>query len=262
MKSIVIIGYGVIGHHMQETFPDAAIIDPELGFHADEHEDACVHYDVGFICVPTPEHSNGSCDTRIVEQAILEHEHRCSVLVIKSTVPPGSTRNWYHENGYKNVIMSPEFSSATQHGVNTDQNFVILGGRERLTSQVAEAYKEVKDASFRIFKTTHQTAELVKYMDNSFLAMKVTFCNEFYRMAKKFGVDYDKLREAFLLDPRINPSHTFVYRDKPYYDSHCWNKDLPAIREAAKKKGYTSMLLNDIIWQNSEWRIENEHGRS
>jgi len=66
-------------------------------------------------------------------------------------------------------------------------------------------------------------------MENSWLATKVTFCCEFMRAAEKAGVNYEELRELFLADPRVNPAHTFVYRDHPYYDSHCLNKDVPQI---------------------------------
>ena len=257
MKNILIIGYGVIGKHMHATFSSAAIIDPDLGFHADEHEDACVHYDIGFICVPTPMNEDGSCDTSIVREVAIEHKHRCDVLVVKSTVPPGTTGDIMNTYACQHMVFSPEFSSATQHGVNTDQDFVILGGTRRFTDIVAEAYKEVKPASFHIVKTSVRIAELVKYMDNAFLATKVTFCNQFFRIAKSFGVDYDELRELFLLDPRINPSHTFVYRDHPFYDSHCWNKDLPAIIKAAESEGYAPKFLRDVILLNEEWRRDN-----
>ena len=50
-------------------------------------------------------------------------------------------------------------------------------------------------------------------------------------IAQKNNVDYEELRELFMLDPRVNPSHTFVYRDKDYWSSHCLNKDVPAIAE-------------------------------
>lgn len=76
------------------------------------------------------------------------------------------------------------------------------------------------------------TAEISKYMLNSFLATKVSFCVQFWELCQTLGVHYEELRELFLLDPRINPSHTFVYEDKPYWDSHCFNKDIPAIAKS------------------------------
>ena len=53
--------------------------------------------------------------------------------------------------------------------------------------------------------------------------------NEFYEICKRHGLSYEELRELFILDKRMGDSHTFVYEDKPYWDSHCLNKDVPAI---------------------------------
>jgi UDP-glucose 6-dehydrogenase len=83
-------------------------------------------------------------------------------------------------------------------------------------------------------------------MENSYLAMKVSFCNQFFDIAEHAGVNYEELRELFIMDPRVNPSHTFVYRDKPYWDSHCLNKDVPAIAEE-----YDATLLKSLIEYNN-----------
>ena len=66
-------------------------------------------------------------------------------------------------------------------------------------------------------------------MENAFLATKVSFCNQFYEICQKENINYEELRELFILDKRMGGSHTFVYKDKPYWDSHCLNKDVPHI---------------------------------
>ena len=68
-------------------------------------------------------------------------------------------------------------------------------------------------------------------MENCYLATKVVFCNQFNKISEQIGVNYEELRELFIKDPRVDPSHTFVYKDKPYYDSHCLNKDVSALAE-------------------------------
>jgi len=72
-------------------------------------------------------------------------------------------------------------------------------------------------------------------MENCFLALKVTFCSEFATIAKDFGISYPELREIFILDDRMGTSHTFVNSDSPYYDSHCLNKDIPALIKQTDK---------------------------
>ena len=89
------------------------------------------------------------------------------------------------------------------------------------------------------------TAELAKYMENSWLATKVSFCVQFYQLAEKLGVSYEELREIFILDPRVNPSHTFVYDDHPYWSSHCLDKDVAAIANSEKAE-----FLLDLIKYN------------
>lgn len=79
-------------------------------------------------------------------------------------------------------------------------------------------------------------------MENSFLATKVSFCIQFFDIAQKIGVNYEELRELFILDPRVNPSHTFVYKGTPFWDSHCLNKDVPTIANL-----YDADLLKSVI---------------
>lgn len=83
--------------------------------------------------------------------------------------------------------------------------------------------------TFRI--TDAKTAELAKYMENAYLATKVGFCTQFWLTAGQIGVDYEELRELFVLDPRVGKAHTFVYDEHPFWSSHCLDKDVPAIAE-------------------------------
>ena len=72
--------------------------------------------------------------------------------------------------------------------------------------------------------------------------MKTSFCQQFFDIAERAGVCYEELRELFTLDPRVGSSHTFVYRDHPYWDSHCLNKDVPAIANAYQAELLLSMI--------------------
>ena len=116
-----------------------------------------------------------------------------------------------------------------------------------ISIEVQQLLQNVYDArhTFRIVDS--KTAELVKYMENCWLATKVSFCTQFYDISKNIGVDYEELRELFILDPRVNPSHTFVYDDHPYWSSHCLNKDVPAIAKLTNAE-----LLKNIIEFNEK----------
>lgn len=115
-----------------------------------------------------------------------------------------------------------------------------------LRDRVAELYAYVKNGYYKLRFTDSVTAELWKYMLNSFLALKVTFCCEFADIAEKFGVSYPELRELFVMDERVGASHTYVYPDKPYYDSHCFNKDVPALVSFADGHAPLIASMNDL----------------
>ena len=242
-SDIAIIGAGVVGTNMHDLFPGAQLIDPPRDLTPERKT-----WRVAFVCVPTPMGEDGACDTSIVEQAITENE--ADVFVIKSTVPPGTTDRIAQSAG-RRIIFSPEWTGATQHSVAIDDGFLILGGRRDFMSPVVELYKSVKPATFRIMKTTAETAELVKYAENAFLATKVSFFDEFYRLCEAIGVDVDEFREALLLDPRIGREHSFAYRDHPWWESKCFDKDLPAVCQWAEAHGVRANLVQAVIDVNS-----------
>ena len=86
-----------------------------------------------------------------------------------------------------------------------------------------------------------------KWMKAAVIRALKTFCQQFFDIAERAGVCYEELRELFTLDPRVGSSHTFVYRDHPYWDSHCLNKDVPAIANA-----YQAELLLGMIEFNEK----------
>ena len=90
-------------------------------------------------------------------------------------------------------------------------------------------------------------------MENAWLATKVSFCSQFFEIAQKEGVIYEELRELFILDPRVNPSHTFISRDHPYWESHCLDKDVPAIALSED-----AQLLKAIIEFNENMKMKFE----
>ena len=240
--NILIIGYGVVGHNLHEELKDLNpdIYDikyPELDIRKE-------HYDFAFVCIDTKKMDQ--IDAPIDDLVNAINDNNADIFIVKSTILPGSTEKLKELTG-KRVVFSPEYYGGTQHCNNFDFNFTILGGDKEDCLEVQQLLQNVYDARhiFRIVDS--RTAELNKYMENSWLATKVSFCNQFYEIAKQLNVNYEELRELFILDPRVNPSHTFVYKDHPYWRSHCMNKDVPTIAEFADAK-----LLKEIIKFNEE----------
>ena len=249
--SILVIGVGTVGTNVaRRLLPESSTVENDISiFVYDKYKETFAekedkHYDLAFICVDTPYTDDNSCDITEVRNALIEND--AELFVIKSTVLPGTTERLRKETG-KHIVFSPEYYGSTQHCNNFKFDFTILGGFKTDCIKVVPLLQHIYEANHQFRITDSKTAELVKYMENSYLAMKVSFCSQFFDIAESAGVNYEELRELFILDPRVNPSHTFVYRDKPYWDSHCLNKDVPAIAEE-----YSAPLLKSIIEFNNQ----------
>lgn len=94
-------------------------------------------------------------------------------------------------------------------------------------------------------------------MENSYLAAKVTFCNEFYEIASALDVDYNELRELWLADSRIEKTHTFVYPDERGFGGKCLPKDVSAIFMWMKKSGYEPKFIKAILDSNKTFTAKN-----
>lgn len=224
MSNILIIGKGIVGHnlgeelsHLKPHFVDK--YKPELNTY-----DEGKTYKIGFICVDTPILEDYSLETDEIKNAI--EEYKCEMFVVKSTMPVGTTDKLMEETG-KPVIFSPEYYGSTLHANNFNFSFTILGGEKELSLKAHRILQKAYDARHRFYFTDSKTAETVKFMENAWLALKVTYVNEFNRYCERIGINYEELRELFILDPRVNPSHTYVFKETPFWDTHCLNKDVP-----------------------------------
>ena len=257
-KKILLCGYGAIGSRMYPDYKalgDVTVYDPKFkntkdlpgdNFYGDFDEIKKLgKFDFAILALPTPT-VNGQCDTSIVKNVIYDLKDVVDVIIVRSTVYVGFMDEIKKE--VSNVVFSPEFYGTTQHQVIND--FLILAGDRDLTRKVAQLWWGAKKGDFKIkFYDDMKTAELIKYMENCFLALKVVFCNSFYFACKKAGVEYDDVREGWLMDSRVNPSHTIVYDDHHFYDSHCFNKDVPAFANQ-----FDDPLMKRVVEINDERR--------
>lgn len=255
---VLVVGHGIVGEEMERRFEGHCdIVDP-LKPGVERYTNGAP-YAAAFICVPTPPGENGECDTSLVVDAVRDTASRFlpRVICIKSTVAPGFTEAFARTIRIP-LVFSPEFSGITRHVLH-DENFTIIGGKRKARQLLADVFLDVVAADHRIMFTDATTAELCKYMVNSFLATKVTFCNEFARIAAAHGVSYEELRQLFVCDPRVGASHTIVFEDAPFYQSKCFDKDLPAILYSAFGHGlYDVTLLDAVVKTNARFRSEYE----
>ncbi len=258
---VACVGGGVVGTAMRRLCgPDTVLYDvrKEPGFTQDKDEvNAC---DVAFVCVPTPMAPDGACDTSIVEEVV--SWIRCPLIIIRSTVAPGTTDRLSKKYG-KDIVFQPEYLGETAAHVFSsmgEREFVVLGGTPENTSKAADFYKHFYNAYVRFYFCDAITAEVCKYMENAFYAVKVTFVNEFFDIAQAHGVDFNVLREVWLADTRISRDHTFVFPENRGFAGKCLPKDCRAIVNSSLERGYKPAFMQACLDINEQFRAQQEKG--
>lgn len=257
---VSIIGNGHVGKGMRDIFPDAVVFDKYQsllnGSQADVNK--CR---LSIICVPTPAHAgDGSCDISIVEEVVAWTE--TPLILIKSAVPPGTT-DYLRTKYNKRITVSPEYFGESTYNLSDVFSplgwpYLIIGGKPEDTREVMK-YFLTKLGPSKVFRQTDaRTAELTKYMENTWFCTQVIFANEFARIADRLGVDYLELRELWGLDPRVSKSHTLVFEERPGFGGKCLPKDITAIIACAKSAGYKPEFL-EAVWQ-SNLRFQSANG--
>jgi UDPglucose 6-dehydrogenase len=252
--TVAVVGYGAVGRGIAKLWPNAVVYDTFQALGSVDEVNQC---QFAFVSVPTPRAPDGTCDTTAVEEVVAWIE--TDLIILRSTVSVGTTDRLVAQTG-KRLVFQPEFGP----GETPDHPFrepwsirwMILGGERNATIAVADLYKTVFNADVAIHQTDARTAELAKYMENCFLALKVTFCNEFYDIAQILGVDYNELREYWLLDPRVSRTHTFVMPDDRGFGGKCLPKDISALVATARAAGYIPQLLEAVMEVNEALRSE------
>lgn len=280
--TIGIIGQGFVGSAIREGLSNYYKVlthDLDASKCNSTREKVCAESDIIFVCLPTPMRKNGECDTRILEAAIKDIEKDClaayepksPILVIKSTVPPGTTRR-INNNSDLEVCFSPEFlTEANSFEDFKNQSRIIIGGNDGTGPRTVKNMFRKPFPKIPIVVTKSDTAEMVKYFINCFLATKVIFANQMYEICESGNIDYDKVCEYALHDQRIGRSHLAVPGpdgDRGY-GGHCFPKDLAAMikfAEDAQVSFERSDFLRSVKKANSVYRTdrdwENMKGRA
>lgn len=248
-----IVGFGYVGQGMYRLFSpvhDVRYHDTN-GVSNCGGEDGINECEIVFVCVPTPMCPDGSCDTTIVESVV--KWCKAPVIVVKSTVAPG-TCDTLSQHYRKNVHFSPEYMGEGKQFVAPwkypnprdarSHDFVIVGGDS--ADMVLDLYATVLANDARYIATTNIAAELAKYMENAYLAVKVAFCYEYAQVCAAYGSDYKTVRELWLNDPRMGRSHTMVLPDQKGFNGKCLPKDISAIVEDATLNGFDPLMLRAV----------------
>lgn len=240
--NIGIIGKGTVGSAIYNGLLrhryDVTFYDPNI-FNSLSMEDIIQRNNILFICVPTPSKEDGSIDLTIIDNTIhkisLLIQNNEKLIVIKSTVIPGTTESYQNKYNKPNIkfIYCPEFlDNDTAYQDFETPHKVIIGhteGSEKWSNTLIKLYSNFIDAKY-IFEMRATEAEMVKYMTNSYYVTKVVFANTMYEICKKLNIDYDTVKKAFICNPRIGDSHfEILHKGGRGAGGKCLPKDLSAL---------------------------------
>ena len=242
MYSIGIIGNGFVGSSVAFGFSPQTGCDADVKIY-DKDESKATHSlsevllsEFIFLSVPTPSNSDGSISLKIVYDIFDEinevNTRPDNVILLRSTVTPGTTRKIKEKYPNLNIVFNPEF--LTERSAKFDfinQSRFVLGGKDRDTGRVADLYRWRFGTSIPVLQTNYETAELIKYMNNTFFATKVSFMNEMKQISDKIGANWDEAVNGFVLDGRVGHSHLNVPGPdgKLGFGGSCFPKDIQAM---------------------------------
>lgn len=281
-QTIGIIGLGFVGTAVAEGMKHAVSIaayDKAKGcWQACENSPLCSkevdepmewvtrQADLIFVCVPTPMNSDGSCNTSVVEGVINELQTsaqslgRKPVVLIKSTVPPGTTEALDESCPDLYIGFNPEFlTEANPINDFKNQNRIVIGGSLEVHEVAGKLYDDAfPDVS--LIHTTAKTAEMVKYTTNCYLAVKVAFANEMKQVCDKTGILYDEMIGIAKLDTRLGESHWRVPGPdgRAGFGGSCFPKDINGIMHVAQELGVDVNVLEGAWKTNLQVRPEKD----
>ena len=212
-----------------------------------------------FIAVGTPPRGDGTADLKYVEEVAKEIASNLNgyrVIVTKSTVPVGTgdrirkiVSKHRKEQVDFDIVSNPEFlreGSAIEDFMRP--NRVVIGANSaQAISIMKDLYKPLYLIETPFVITNIESAELIKYASNSFLAMKISFINEIANLCEKVGADVHMVAKGMGLDQRINPK--FLHPG-PGYGGSCLPKDTLALLKMAEQHGVDLGIIDATIRAN------------
>lgn len=251
-----IIGGGVVGSAVKNFFPEAKVYDKYKSLDSVE--------EVGksrfiFICVPTP--YNDGLDLSMTDDAVANAVNHLvdpenQLIVIKSTVWPGTTQKYQDKYPQANFAFNPEFlrdKTASEDFKNNDRQ--IVGYTKKTQGNpLVEELLGILPATPYAKLVPAEVAEMVKYAGNTYLAMQVIFANQFYDLCRALSIDYDQVKDAVKADKRIGKSHWEVFHTESSlastsrdqyrgYGGKCFPKEMNTAITEGKKLGVTIGLF-------------------
>jgi UDPglucose 6-dehydrogenase len=268
-QKIGIVGNGFVGSAVRYGFStnvgcdvEVKVYDKDANKSTDTLSDV-TKSDIIFLSVPTPSNLDGSMNIDIVDKALSDiDEHGTNaVILLRSTVVPGTTNKLQGKYPNLRLVFNPEF--LTERSANFDfinQDRVILGGDINDVEVAESLFKSRFGSTISILKTNYETAELIKYMTNTFFATKISFLNDMKLIADKSGVIWKDAIDGFIRDGRVGHSHLDVpgHDGKYGFGGSCFPKDIQALINFGNGLGIEMSVLKGAWKTNLKVRPEKD----
>ena len=244
---IGIIGIGMVGGALKRYFNKKGkrpfIYDKYLKLGSIEKVNKA---DIIFICVPTPFKPRKGFDLSIVEDVCKRIKGE-KIIIIKSTIIPGTTDNLQKKYPDHKFLFNPEFlteSTADQDMQNPDKQILGYTNKSRIIAK--DILKILPRAPYEQIMRSKE-AEMIKYFVNTWYCIKVVFANQIYDLCEKAGINYNKVKQGAVFDKRIIDSHFEIFH-KGYrgYSGKCLPKDIKAFIQLGNKTGI-DLKLHKIV---------------
>jgi nucleotide sugar dehydrogenase len=269
MKIAVVGSEGYVGkafsNMLEKQGVEVVKIDPLLGDKSADYKDT-KDCKLGIVAVPTQMNYDESfphpADTTIVEDVVSKLE--TDIIMIKSTVPPGTTDRLKKETG-KRITMSPEYVGEGRYYMPPHLDFSkemektpfwIVGGDSKDVEEIYHILVPILGPLKRYIRVTALEAELIKYWENIYLTMKVILANEMKRSCEALGANYYEVREGWVADPRVDFFHSIAFDGKPGVSGKCLPKDTNAFLALMESKGLEMPMLRGMLKSNYIMRKE------
>lgn len=255
MAKIGIVGYGIVGKAVEYGFKGKG---NRIKYYdkfklSNSLKDVVESSEFIFICLPTPSSDDG-INLSIIDENVKKitrlTEGTDKIIIIKSTVVPGTTRKYSKKYKKNKFCFNPEFLTEANYledFVNADR-IVIGADDDKISLRVTNLYRD-RFPQTPVFRTDLTTAEMVKYMANCFLATKVIFANEMFDLCEKLGIKYEEVKKMVVADKRIGKSHLDVTSVRGF-GGKCFPKDVMAMIELYKELGLDVSLL-ETAWKKN-----------
>lgn len=257
-----IIGLGFVGGAIESAFAashsvDIVRRDPAKGFNASYNE--LKECDAIFVCVPSPQDDDGSCDTSFLESVLqdLDNAGYAGVIISKCTAPPKVYQRLQEKHA--NLVHAPEFLTAA-NAVNdyAQGTFAFIGGSVGAYRREAERVIRLSQPDLNhVYHCTIGEASLAKYALNTFLATKVIYMNELAELSKSLDCNYTVVSKMIKADSRIGNSHLQVPGPDGHYGfgGACFPKDTSALLKIAEEVNVDMNVLDSAVKKNLMLRL-------